>query len=237
MEIKILFDNKALSEEFSSGFGFSCLVDGRILFDTGEEGKRLLHNIETMKVKVSKIEAAVISHDHWDHTGGLWDLLKTRKGLYVYACPRFSSKFKQQVKDLGGQLVETGGFTEVARDIFATGEIAGEYKGGYMAEQALAVKTNKGMSVITGCAHPGIVNMVQGVKERFPREKIYSVFGGFHLSYADQGTVESIVGKFKEMDVQKAGPTHCTGPDAEEIFKKGYGQDFLSLAAGKVFKI
>ena len=87
-------------------------------------------------------------------------------------------------------------------DSVNSGEIAGEYKGEYMPEQALAVKTEKGLSVITGCAHPGIVTMVEKVKSEFPAYRIYSVFGGFHLMDKDIGIIGVTADKFKEMAIK-----------------------------------
>ncbi|MDP8233815.1 MAG: MBL fold metallo-hydrolase [Candidatus Saelkia tenebricola] len=251
MKVEVLFNNDVLNKKFSAGWGFSCLVDSCVLFDTGESGKYLFNNIKIMGVDISRIETVVISHDHWDHTGGLWELLKKRKGLKVYACPGFSREFKEKVKKLQGELVEIDKFTKIAcsgntndftgqssgEEIFITGEIAGSYDGQYMPEQALVVKTENGISVITGCAHPGIVKMVEKVKEEFPEEQLYFVFGGFHLMDKDKRAIEVVVEKFKEMDIRKVGPTHCSGKEAEKIFKDTYGNGFISVKAGEVFEI
>jgi len=175
----------------------------------------------------------VISHDHWDHMGGLWEVLKKRKRLPVYACPNFNAEFKTKVKKLGGKLNETVDFSEISENIFVTGEIAGEYKGEYMPEQALVLKTGNGISVITGCAHPGIVKIVKKAKDYFTGENIYAVLGGFHLANKDKIFIECIADEFKKLGVKKAGPTHCSGKPAEDIFRKKYGTDFIPLKAGQ----
>ncbi|MEA3306075.1 MAG: MBL fold metallo-hydrolase, partial [Candidatus Omnitrophota bacterium] len=125
----------------------------------------------------------------------------------------------------------------IEENIYVTGEIAGRYGGAYMPEQALAVKTDKGVTVITGCAHPGILKIVEVIKRKFDKENIYFVFGGFHLMSSPARTLETIVKKFREMDVEKAGPTHCTGQKAERIFAKEYKNDFISIKTGQVFEI
>ena len=237
MEVKILFDKENIGMKLSIGWGFSCLIDNRILFDTGESGRYLFNNIKLMKIDVSKIEAAVISHDHWDHKDGLWDVLKERPGLKVYACPNFSKDFREKVKAHQGFLIEVGSFFEISKNILVTGEIPGEYDGKYMPEQALILKTEKGVTVITGCAHPGIKKIVDKVKEKFPEEQLYLVFGGFHLMDKDKKTIESIVGRFKEMKVKKVGPTHCSGKEAEILFKKTYKNNFLNIAAGQTIEV
>lgn len=71
MKLMVLYDNTSRIQRLQFGWGFSCLVDERILFDTGENGQSLLENMNTLHVDISKIDAVVISHEHWDHTGGL----------------------------------------------------------------------------------------------------------------------------------------------------------------------
>lgn len=237
MEIKIIFNSKATSLKLSIGWGISCLVDNNILFDTGEKGGYFLNNIEQMNIDISCLKAVVISHDHWDHTGGLWELLNQKPGIKVYACPNFSLQFKKKVKQLNGILVEADGFVEIAKDIFITGEIPGEYKEKYLAEQALILKTKNGISIITGCAHPGIIKIIEKVKTKFPEESIFLVFGGFHLMNKDKGSIENIADKFKKMGVEKAGPTHCSGKEAEKIFKKEYGDAFITVKAGQIWNV
>ena len=237
MKIKILFDKEAKNKNLHIGWGVSFLVDEKILFDTGEKGDWLIENMENLKVDINKIKAIVISHDHWDHWGGLWDLLEKKKGMKVYICPNFSGEFKDKAEKFGATLINAKGLVEIAKGIFSTGEIAGAYHGRYMPEQALIVKTKNGLTVITGCAHPGIVKMVRIIKERCPEEQVYSVFGGFHLKEEDRRAIEIVTERFKEMKVEKAGPTHCSGEEAERIFKDKYGNDFISIRVGEVMDV
>lgn len=237
MEIKIIFDKDAVNSKFSNGWGLSCLVDNRILFDTGEKAEYLFNNMQNLNINISSIEAVVISHDHWDHTRGLWALLKKNRKIKVYSCPGFSQEFKEKVKKAEGLLQETSEFRQVAKNIYVTGEIAGRYKGDYIAEQALVVKAKHGLTVMTGCSHPGIIRIIEKVKEFFPRQKIKLVFGGFHLIDKDKREIKIIVETIKVMGVEKVGPTHCTGYEAQEIFKERYRHNFVSIKAGQVFEI
>jgi len=232
MNIKVLFDKDAENKKLHTGWGFSAVVDDKILFDTGEDGPRLIENMKMLNVGIEGIESVVISHDHWDHQGGLWELLKKKNGLVVYGCPNFSAKFKNNVKNLGGNLKDAKNITEISEDIFITGEIAGEYKGRYMPEEALVLRTGKGISVITGCAHPGIIKMLSIVKKNFPGEDIYACIGGFHLMNRDKKFIESIANEFKKIGVKKAGATHCSGPMAEKVFWLRYKGDFLKIKVG-----
>ncbi len=237
MELKIVFDNTNLNEKFIPGWGFSCLVDKTVLFDTGEKSQYLFENMKNLDIDISKIEKVVISHDHWDHTGGLWELLKKKKGINVYGCPNFGEGFKEKVVSLGGNLILTEGLTKVKDNIFATGEIAGSYKGSYIAELALIVKMEKEITIITGCSHSGIIKIIMEVKSNFPEDKIDFVFGGFHLMDTDNREVELIVEKFKEFGIEKVGPTHCTGYEAQKIFESKYKDKYIQIAAGKTIEI
>ena len=237
MQIKILFDNTALDNRFLTGWGISCLINDKILFDTGEKPDALLKNMKALGVKISNIEAVVISHDHWDHTGGLWEILTRKKGLKVFTCPGFTGEFKDKAERLHGKIIEADKFTEITKNIFVTGEISGTYGGRHMPEQALAVKTKNGITVITGCAHPGIAKIIDKVKKEFTEEKFYLVFGGFHLEYKDKKALETIVSRFKKVGVKKVGPTHCSGKRAEAAFKEKYGGDFIQMKVGKTIKV
>lgn len=237
MKIKVIYDKETDNKKLYTGWGVSFLIDERILFDTGEKGSWIIKNMEELDVNIDKIEAVVISHDHWDHTGGLWDVLKNRQGLIVYACFRFSPEFKKKVEKLKGRLIEADKVSEIAENIFVTGEIAGEYKGQFMSEQALVMRTDKGISIITGCAHPGVIKILEKIRKDFPGEKIYLVFGGFHLIDENKRIIEFIVQEFKKMQVKKVGPTHCSGKKTEDFFKKEYGDNFVHIIVGEELEV
>lgn len=237
MEIKIVFDKQSQNKRYSTGWGISYLIDNNILFDTGEDWKYLADNFRIMKINVSNIETVVISHDHWDHTNGLWGLIKLKKDIKIIVCAGIGKEFKNKVKKLQGNLNEVNKITMIKKDIYTTGKIEGEYKSAYMPEQALILKTKNGISVLTGCSHPGIVEMLQIIKKHFSNEKLYFVGGGFHLMDADINDIENVVSAFKKMGVQKAGPSHCSGYNAETIFKREYGENFIEFKVGKVINV
>ncbi|MCD6380542.1 MBL fold metallo-hydrolase [bacterium] len=237
MEAAIIYDNSACKKNIRYGWGFSCLVGRRVLFDTGESSESLFYNMDQLNVDISKIEAVVISHDHWDHTGGLWGLLKKREGLPVYSCPGFGPSFIKRVRQSGGRPFEAERYQRIDDNISVTGEVRGKYRGGVISEQALIVETGGKITVIVGCSHPGIVTIVERVKTIFPGVEISLVFGGFHLKDEDPQSVRAIVSSMKELGVEKVAPAHCTGEEAKRIFREGYGENFVSVQAGEVFEI
>jgi len=244
MQVRILFDKYATNRRLRTGWGIAYLIDEKILFDAGENGDWLLGNMKDMKVDIGRLEAVVISHDHWDHTRGLWKLLQIKSPLDVYGCPGFSASFKKNVRAHNGNFIEKNGFFEIADNIYVTGEIAGEYGGAPMPEQALVVKTERGITVVTGCAHPGIVNMLEAVVKEFcpdesggKKEGLYLAFGGFHLMDSNRKAVEAVVKKIIKMGVKNIGPTHCTGEEAEGIFAEKYKNNLISIKVGSVFQV
>ncbi len=236
MYVKVLYDNRA-KRGLLSGWGFSCVVDGKVLFDTGEASMSLIENMDRMMVSTQDLEAVVISHEHWDHTGGLWEILKRKEGLKVYACPSFSDTFKNCVEEVGGKLIMASGPMDIADGIITSGEMGGTYNDQYLAEQALIVKGDKGVSVITGCAHPGIMTMLKKIKEDLGISEFYMVFGGFHMSAMETGEISSLITDMKSMGVYKVGPMHCTGDKAIRVFGGQYHGNFVAVKAGHVIHL
>jgi len=217
MEALMIYDNYTINEKIIHGWGFSCLLDGHILFDTGEDGAKLMKNLNSLDVKLDDISDIVISHDHWDHQGGLWAILEKRPGINVYSCPGFSREYKDKVKGLGGNLIELEELTEISAGIYSTGEIIGTYKEELISEQVIICNTTEGMSVITGCAHPGIISIVERAIELFPNTKLNTLMGGFHLSKISEKEVKEVYGKLKSYGFKNYGGTHCTGDFARQF--------------------
>ena len=233
MNIKVLFNSKTSNNNLSTGWGLAFLIDDNVLFDTGENGELLINNINSLHIDINQIKSIVISHDHWDHTGGLWDLLTLKPDIKVYGCPGFTDEFKNKVRKLASEFIELSDFTRITTKIYSTGEIICKYKGKDISEQSLIVNTNKGLSIITGCAHTGIINIIKKVKSQLSVDSFYSVFGGFHLKNTSQEDIQKIADEFLQLKVKQVGATHCSGEDAEKIFKEIYGNRFLSMDVGQ----
>ena len=233
MTITILYDNNAYDERLKTAWGFSCLVergDLALLFDTGGDAVTLLSNMQTLGLDPTEIDTIVLSHIHGDHVGGLGGILAVNEETTLYLPRSFPASFKEQVK-AHARVVEVHEPMEIAEGIYTTGEM-----GWGILEQSLVVVTEPGLVVITGCAHPGVVNIVAKAKEITGGE-VYLVMGGFHLGGASQAAIEGIVEDFRELGVQKAAPCHCSGDLARSMFEGAYGEDFVRVGVGSRLEV
>jgi len=231
IEITVLYDNYALSDEYRTDWGFSCLIGGMertILFDAGTYGNILLENMDALGVDAQAVDLAVISHDHLDHTGGLTAFLGRRTGIPVYLPRSSSTGLIQSVEARGATVLIPNEPMEICECVHLTGPL-----GTAIIEQALVLDTPKGLVVITGCAHPGIVSIITRAKEMLGKE-VYFVMGGFHLVDTPDSQVRAIISQFRDLGVQKVGPSHCTGPRAIELFRQAYHRDFVPIGVGTI---
>ncbi|MDP8266912.1 MAG: MBL fold metallo-hydrolase [Candidatus Aceula meridiana] len=236
MQIKILYDNQSVYPDIKCGWGFSCLLGDNILFDTGEDAKAFEHNAKNLNVDTMRIQHVVISHDHWDHTGALWWLLEKIPEAFVYAGRNFSKDFQNQLGFTDADIIFPEGRQEIQQNIFVIGEMRGQYKKSNISEQAIVIKTNKGLFVITGCAHPGIIEVIKRIKSLFLGEPVDFVLGGFHLLHSPEEEIEKVVNEFKALGVKRVAPTHCSGDKAREIFQKVYRENYIPIGAGSVLE-
>jgi len=79
--------------------------------------------------------------------------------------------------------------------------------------------------------------MVERVKQEFPAKQIYAVLGGFHLLHETHQEIEMIVQKFFDLGIKKVGPTHCSGTEAEKLFRETYQDNWLSLKTGEKIEV
>ena len=103
-------------------------------------------------------------------------------------------------------------------------------------EQALVIRTERGLVVLTGCAHPGVARMIEKVRA-LHEENILLVLGGFHLGWAETGKIERIISALKNLGVQYVAPTHCSGDKARALFQKHFGAHYLRVGVGKTIAL
>jgi 7,8-dihydropterin-6-yl-methyl-4-(beta-D-ribofuranosyl)aminobenzene 5'-phosphate synthase len=230
LTVTILYDNFWTDDRLASGWGFAALLetpDHTVLFDTGTDGAALLENMRLMGKDPLAVEKLVISHDHGDHTGGMPALFELGARPQILLLPGFSDELKQTAP-ANAEVVEVSAGQEIVPGIKTTGQI-----GTSIPEQALALETAEGTVVLTGCAHPGIVPMVEKAHEISPGS-LHLVMGGFHLNSASTRDIQAVVENFRRLGVARAGPTHCSGLMAMRVFQSAYGEDFQRLGVGRV---
>jgi 7,8-dihydropterin-6-yl-methyl-4-(beta-D-ribofuranosyl)aminobenzene 5'-phosphate synthase len=218
LTISVVYDNQEYDPKFRLGFGFSGIVkykDRYLLFDTGGDSPTLLENMETLGIKPSQISSVVLSHIHGDHTGGLLGFLEKNSNVNVYVPASFPSSFKDEIKSTGASLTEVDEPAKISNNIYSTGEL-----GTFIKEQSLIIDSDKGLIVITGCAHPGIVEIIKKAKEQH-NKSVYL----------------AIVKEFRKLGVEKVAPSHCTGEPAIHAFTEEYGDNFIKSGVGRIIKI
>jgi 7,8-dihydropterin-6-yl-methyl-4-(beta-D-ribofuranosyl)aminobenzene 5'-phosphate synthase len=250
IEITVLYDNYTLSEGFRTGWGFSCIITGTekcVLFDTGANADLLLENMDKLQVRAQDVDLVVISHDHDDHTLGLYSFLSRNSNVLVYLpisgsdtrLIAHSAELARGVESRGAKVQIPDAPLQICEGVHVAGlpimgwvDAEGQPIRG-IVEQFLVLDTDKGLVVITGCAHPGIVEIVQKAKQMLNKD-VYLVFGGFHLLDQSDSQIQSIIRQFRELGVQKVGASHCTGDKPIELFKQEYREDFVPIGVGRI---
>jgi len=235
LKLTILYDNYPFNKKLQTDWGFSCFIDtgqNKILFDTGDNGEILINNMKKLDVDPKIIDTVFLSHLHHDHTGGLKDFLNVNSKVNVYFPQSFPLELITLIKESGANPIPVSDFTEILPDVFTTGEIQAA-----IPEQSIVIRRPNELIIITGCAHPGIVNIVQKIKDKFPDELIYLVLGGFHLLRSSVEEITDVIQKMCGMVVLSVAPTHCSGNNTRSMFNDNYDVDYIETGVGKRFII
>lgn len=232
LSITIVYDNRIIKEGLTSDWGFGCLIEAdreAILFDTGTNGKILIDNMQKLGIDLKKIKKVFLSHIHSDHTGGLTEIINLNKNLTIFLPSSFPKSFKDELKGYV-KVVEISEVSEIGRGIYSTGEL-----GTWIKEQSLVINTEKGLVIVTGCSHPGILNIIKKAKEI--DKKVHLVVGGFHLFAESEERIKEIVKGFRTLNVKEVVPCHCTGDLAISLFEREYKENFVKCGVGRVITI
>jgi 7,8-dihydropterin-6-yl-methyl-4-(beta-D-ribofuranosyl)aminobenzene 5'-phosphate synthase len=252
--------------------GFACYVEteqGNYLFDTGQ-GLGIAGNAAALKKDLADIDAVMLSHGHYDHTGGLPAVLQIRGGVPVYAHPdifidrvwsnREQTRFigipfsRSYLEGLGAEFHLGNALVEVGPGVFLSGEIprrsAFETGDAHMTavmpdgqkihpdplkdDLSLIVDTQKGLVIVLGCAHAGMINILDYALENMNRDRIYAVIGGTHLGFSSEAQFEETLKVIERYRIEHIGVSHCTGPaKAARMFAK-LGERFFFGNVGAV---
>lgn len=249
--------------------GFSALIEPStgepLLFDTGQ-GLTLLHNARRMGRDLSKVRNVVISHGHYDHSGGLLPLMTECGPKQVFAHPSvFSSRYR--VKDTGecypigmtinrSELEVAGAafdlskdFRAVAPGVYLTGEVprVTEFETGDQGlycdctgqeldntpdDQSLLLETERGLVVVLGCCHAGLINTLEHIAYLTGRRDVYAVIGGTHLGFCGQEQLEKSIATLKRWGIKKIAAGHCTGFAASSRLSREMPKEFQVAMVG-----
>ncbi len=230
--ITIIYDNRTARDGLYPGWGFSALIEKggkKLLFDTGADKIILEHNAAFLGIDLKKTDYLFLSHEHCDHVGALSSAL--HEGLIVVHPDSFSSGFKDRIADAKLEAVAVIDSVEFAPGFRSTGELGDEIK-----EQSLIIDGTAGPVLITGCAHPGIVNIARRATE-LAGKPLALVIGGFHLLTKSDAQVREIATALKQLQIEQIGPCHCTGDRAIALLADEFGPAFIPVKAGTIIEI
>lgn len=173
MQLITLYDNKA-KEPFLADWGFSCLIkgfldEGEILFDAGTDNKILKHNANLLKIDKEKIRYCFISHNHYDHTGGIGWLSQKTKIFYP-------KEYNNEIENIS---------------VIVLNSSIG------LLEQSLIIQKGDKKILLLGCSHPGIKKIAKEVFNHVG--KLHLILGGFHLFSCSDEIIQSIAENLKEL--------------------------------------
>ena len=249
-------------------WGFAALVEyggKRILFDTGNDSHILARNVKQLRADLTRLDAAVISHRHGDHTSGLNYLLEVNPGVKIYA-PVEGAFFKSPVprafltrdeslpaemqyyrgkeptRLVSGTPWEKANFeviaktTEILPGFFVITTQSQKAGTMEMNELSLGFRTPQGLAVVVGCSHPGVEKILENAAALDPR--IYTVTGGFHLVLAPRAEIERVASMLHDtFKLQRVAPGHCTGELGFSVFMERFKDHYDRAGLGAVVSL
>jgi 7,8-dihydropterin-6-yl-methyl-4-(beta-D-ribofuranosyl)aminobenzene 5'-phosphate synthase len=267
VKVTILVDDVSGNTSLTGEHGFSCWIrrgDQCLLFDVAQTSL-FLKNAQHLGFNPSSIHSLVLSHGHYDHTGGLRSLLSQTSSLDIFVHPdAFSPKYTQDpdgtVRFIGMPFSKDPVLKsvtiipmlqpkEILPGIYATGPVpriaAFEDTGGkfftdeacqspdlLMDDQSLFWESSRGTIILLGCAHSGVINTLNYVRQITGNKPIHAILGGMHLLNASVARLQATVEAFREYDIQFIGAAHCTGAAAIEYFQENFRDRVVTLQTG-----
>ena len=240
--------------------------ESRILLDTGGILHVWEHNARALGFDPSRLTDVVLSHGHFDHTAGLSDVLRLAPHARVWgaasiARPRWGDADAARLAG-GGPLLEgivrhpiaphatiAPGVTAFTvpldrrdsrwictKNMFEQNGVGCKCADTFEDDVSILVRTERGASVLLGCAHAGLPNILRYAQEEFGVERFHTVIGGTHLCGVDPSEYAVWMRELAQYDVARWRPCHCTGFDAAAVLARTF-EDVAWAAAGTVHEL
>ncbi|MFZ5802405.1 MAG: MBL fold metallo-hydrolase [Candidatus Omnitrophota bacterium] len=236
MKLRLIAQGSSRWDRFRKRWGLSFLLGEDLLFDTFGREDIFRKNLEKFGVAREQIKHVVLSHEDWDHITGFRSLASKERPRPVYLCRDSQPAVKALLRDLGARLIEIDGPAEITEGVFTLGQMPAVTRHGPLTEQALAVRSPRGISVVTGCAHPGILAIVEKAAAFFGKS-ISTICGGFHMKENSEEENTRILETLRARGVERIVPLHCTGIKACALFRARYGDSCIDLREGGTLEL
>lgn len=269
IQITVLIENTVRLPELKAEHGWSVHIEteyGNLLFDTGQSSQ-LIENAALLNIDLNRVDKVAISHGHYDHTGGLPELLKRNTEALIYA---HSDIFKTRYYKRPGGSPREIGITQknldLSRFLFSgepvrlypscitTGvipigdnyvttegnfyeDVGGDKLDPITDDQALILESEKGLIVILGCCHAGLKASFEQVRRITGESSIYMVMGGMHLIDASEELLKQTIETLREYSVKRIGLGHCTGHHGALILQSAFPDQCFPCNTGLRLKV
>jgi len=262
--ITILHDSFGPAGPLKKDWGFAALVEfggRRILFDAGNNAATFKANVEAIGVDLGRLDLAVISHRHGDHTTGLECVLSRSPRVPIYVpketygvfgsalpgtfyprCPslplerRYYDGFPPELIRHGTPWTDAdfrhvGQTLEIEPGIVALHTVSDVAGTREMPELSLSLRSGDRQVIVTGCSHCGIEKIAAAALERGPR--IDCIFGGLHLVVSPEPEILRVATALHDgLKVRSVAPGHCTGEPGFDVFQRVFGADYRFAGLG-----
>lgn len=276
--ITVLCENSVASPGFLGEHGFSALVetpDAKILFDTGQ-GFGLIHNALRLQKDLRQVSQVVLSHGHFDHTGGLLMFLGVHGPCDIVAHPDIlGERFRwmatgpaQEERPVsigipwreaylttrGARFTWQKNFAEIAPNVFVSGEVprktafeVGDSKfvlrrgeewvpDPFLDDYSLILKTPSGLVILLGCAHAGLINIIDHAIAHTGEERIFGILGGTHMGFCPESQLDRTIASLKKYKLEQLAISHCTGQGPAARLAAEFGEGFAFGCVGFVMR-
>lgn len=239
IRILMIYNNRGSNKNFVNDWGLSMWIETKnsaVLYDTGGNSSILSGNIAGSEIDLRKLSEIVISHNHQDHTDGISMILeKTNYRPVIYVPENDLESFK--AKNSQARYAGISDAKQITAYLFTTGQLKARLLDQVIYEQSVILSQRDTIVLLTGCSHPGIVEIVQKTKNILPGKRIALIAGGFHLLDNSEEQVREISAKLKNLKVEKIAPSHCTGEQAINILRDEWREGFIDFNIGNEMQI